>query len=280
MAEQKSISAREVIADIKVGMTDEQLMAKHMLSARGLESVKNKLLAAGLITQAQLDGKKGPTAVTPQVDKNLFAKNISDAIKSGIQDNEISSQFGLSPGKLSSVYTALIKAGYITLHDLESRSRNFKEIADRPSDSPATSVKNEEESQQELSHSVLADSLKGGNFKQKAMGLIAKGLEKIETRSTSSSEPVTQKAVPAAVETSLGNIPKKWKYTGEQFMAVCPVCGKKSIQNGIKGKGGISLAKTVTAMATVGISALFTGFSKKTKHFECKACGAVYELTK
>lgn len=130
MAEKKSISAREVVADIKVGMTDEQLMAKHMLSAKGLQSLKSKLLAAGLLTQAQLDGKGGPTKVTSQVDKKALAKNIAAAVKTGLPDNEISKRCGISASKLTAVYNALIKAGYLALDDLTKRPGNFEETVD------------------------------------------------------------------------------------------------------------------------------------------------------
>jgi hypothetical protein len=130
MAEKKTISAREVVADIKVGMTDEQLMAKHLLSTKGLQSLKNKLLAAGLLTQTQLEGKAGPTTVTPQVDKKALAKNIADAVKSGLPDNEIAKRFGISPNKLTAVYNSLIKAGYLTLDDLNKRPGNFEETVD------------------------------------------------------------------------------------------------------------------------------------------------------
>ncbi len=47
--EKKTLSAREAVSDIRVGMTDEQLMAKYGLSAKGLASLKNKLVQAGLI---------------------------------------------------------------------------------------------------------------------------------------------------------------------------------------------------------------------------------------
>lgn len=130
MAEKKAISAREVVADIKVGMTDEQLMAKHMLSAKGLQSLKNKLIAAGLITQAQLDRKAGPTTVTPQVDKKALARSIADGVKAGLPDSEIVKRFRIPADKLTSVYDSLIKAGYITLDDLAKRPGRFEETVD------------------------------------------------------------------------------------------------------------------------------------------------------
>lgn len=58
MAEKKTISAKEVVADIKAGMSNEQLMAKYGLSARGLQTLFDKLLKAGLITQAVLDQRR------------------------------------------------------------------------------------------------------------------------------------------------------------------------------------------------------------------------------
>lgn len=110
-------------------MTDEQLMVKHSLSAKGLQSLKSKLLAAGLLTQDQLDGK-APTTVTPQVDKKAFARNIADAVKSGLPDNEITRKFGISSAKLTGVYNSLIKAGYLMLDDLIKRPGNFEETVD------------------------------------------------------------------------------------------------------------------------------------------------------
>lgn len=130
MAEKKQISAREIVADIMVGLTDEQLMKKHMLSAKGLEGVKNKLLAAGLITQSQLDRKSTPTKVTPKVDKRALAKNIADGVKSGLSDNEVSKRFGISPTKLTPLYNSLIKAGYLNLHDLTNRRKQSEEQGD------------------------------------------------------------------------------------------------------------------------------------------------------
>ena len=52
--ERKSISAKEVSADIKAGITDEQLMKKYGLSPKGVEALFRKLLNAGIISQAQI----------------------------------------------------------------------------------------------------------------------------------------------------------------------------------------------------------------------------------
>jgi hypothetical protein len=131
MAEKKTISAREVVADIKVGMTDDQLMAKHLLSAKGLESLKSKLVAAGLITEADLNGSPNPTQVPTQVvDKKAFARNIADAVRSGLPDSEILKKFGISASKLPNVFASLIKAGYLTQVDLDNRPGSFEQTVD------------------------------------------------------------------------------------------------------------------------------------------------------
>lgn len=54
MGQKKTVSAKAVVADIKAGMTDEQLMAKYQLSVNGLQSLVEKLLKAGLISQADI----------------------------------------------------------------------------------------------------------------------------------------------------------------------------------------------------------------------------------
>jgi hypothetical protein len=59
MSEKKKISAKQITADIRSGMTDGQLMEKHGLTAKALETVKGKLLASGLVTRGELDRRTG-----------------------------------------------------------------------------------------------------------------------------------------------------------------------------------------------------------------------------
>lgn len=53
----RRITARELLADIRKGLSDPTLMEKYKLSAQGLQSVFQKLLKAGVITQAELDSR-------------------------------------------------------------------------------------------------------------------------------------------------------------------------------------------------------------------------------
>lgn len=133
MAEKKSLSAREVVADIRVGMSDEQLMGKHGLSTKGLQSLKDKLITAGLLTAQELNGTSPSTqAPDPSADKRAFAKSIADAVKNGLSDPDVVKRFGISVTKLPKAYESLIKAGYLTQEDLTQRGNGegFEQTVD------------------------------------------------------------------------------------------------------------------------------------------------------
>lgn len=53
--EKKRLSAKEVLKDIRAGMSDQELMDKYDLSPGGLQSLFEKLMKAGLLTQDHLD---------------------------------------------------------------------------------------------------------------------------------------------------------------------------------------------------------------------------------
>jgi hypothetical protein len=50
------IQAREIIADIRSGMSDGELMGKYRLTAKGLESAFSKLMNSGLLTVEEIYG--------------------------------------------------------------------------------------------------------------------------------------------------------------------------------------------------------------------------------
>jgi hypothetical protein len=68
--EKRKITAREVLKDIRAGMDDAPLMRKYQLSAQGLQSVLNKMVQAGIVTEEELDGRVPLSART--VDLGLF----------------------------------------------------------------------------------------------------------------------------------------------------------------------------------------------------------------
>jgi hypothetical protein len=52
------IYAREILNDIRSGMDDGNLMQKYKITGKGLDSVFRKLLAAGLVSQRELNARK------------------------------------------------------------------------------------------------------------------------------------------------------------------------------------------------------------------------------
>jgi hypothetical protein len=68
--DKRKITAREVLRDIRFGLSDQDLMEKYTLSAQGLQSVFHKLVNAGAITQPELDDRVPISERT--VDLGLF----------------------------------------------------------------------------------------------------------------------------------------------------------------------------------------------------------------
>ena len=69
MTEKRKLSAKQVLEDVKGGLSDDDLMSKHRLTARELQGVLRKLVEAGWLTQSQLDARTAifeePTDVGP-----------------------------------------------------------------------------------------------------------------------------------------------------------------------------------------------------------------------
>lgn len=68
--QKKTVPAKQVVEDFRAGATDEFLMQKYGLSEKSLQSVYQKLLAANMITQAELDSRTSVAAElkSPEVD--------------------------------------------------------------------------------------------------------------------------------------------------------------------------------------------------------------------
>ena len=66
----RKITAREVLSDVRTGVSDPALMEKYKLSAQGLQSVFNKLIKAGVLTQEELNERVPMSERT--VDLGLF----------------------------------------------------------------------------------------------------------------------------------------------------------------------------------------------------------------
>jgi uncharacterized protein (DUF433 family) len=88
----QKIDAKNVLADIKAGMSDSALMEKYNLSAKGLADLFRKLASIGSI-------------------RWLNAKDILNDIKEGMSDASLIEKYRLSWTGLESLFSELIKAG-------------------------------------------------------------------------------------------------------------------------------------------------------------------------
>jgi DNA-binding HxlR family transcriptional regulator len=129
------LSAKEVLLDLRLGLSDTQLKEKYNLSDKGLSSLLTKMHAAGLITEAEMQRRPGsskpssqpsdPPKSTGTVPKAAAAPSAADAsqdpltaavaedIRNGLHNNEIMSRNGLSPNQLKSLLNELAAAGLI-----------------------------------------------------------------------------------------------------------------------------------------------------------------------
>ncbi len=127
MAERKTISAREVIADIRVGMTDDQLMRKHSLSAKGLQSLTRKLIEAGLISRAELDRRTTEFEETIDLDTDAVTleKTVGPSHAEGTASQE-------SAGDILSEFAARFRISKEDIERLKSASvKDLKAILEK-----------------------------------------------------------------------------------------------------------------------------------------------------
>ncbi len=77
------LSAREVVTDLRSGMTDLELMRKYELSPKGLQSLFGKLVAKRIIEQEELDSRKSPVRPLDKEKQSQSAKGESASGQSG-----------------------------------------------------------------------------------------------------------------------------------------------------------------------------------------------------
>lgn len=124
MPEKRTVSAKEVAADINSGMSDDALCAKYRLSANVLEKLKVRLREKGFITEITSDLRLAVTPSMAITDKRALARAIADTIKGGASDRRIISRFHITPDKLPNVYATLLRSGFLTQEDLDQRSED------------------------------------------------------------------------------------------------------------------------------------------------------------
>lgn len=130
------VSKQEVTKDIRAGVDDAALMNKYGISARGLQSLFKKLLAAGLIDKSEIDLR----IVSPQwshvvelvsipgQSPRKTAVNPAEAvrtIRSGLSEATLMEKYKLSARGLESLFSKLAAAGHIKQAELDAKRRSF-----------------------------------------------------------------------------------------------------------------------------------------------------------
>ncbi len=151
--ERRRIDADVALKDIRSGMTDAELMAKYRLSAKGLQSLFNKLLLAGLIEIEELDlrmptfmgtmfvsqivyppaadGKSDvgdSTAGNPPSEMKLTT--VMKDIRLGATDSELMEKYHLSARGLQSLLEHLVFSGIIKQVEVDQRLTSVDSTVD------------------------------------------------------------------------------------------------------------------------------------------------------
>jgi hypothetical protein len=66
MQEGRKLSAKEIVADMRSGLTDDDLMKKYGLSRPKLDGIFQKLIGIGAVSQTDLDTRKAPSGMKTQ----------------------------------------------------------------------------------------------------------------------------------------------------------------------------------------------------------------------
>jgi ribosomal protein S19E (S16A) len=136
--QKRKIQAQEALADMRSGMNYSDLMDKYDLSAKGLESLFQKLVNSGLITHSELSRRlpeygescsvSGESTAILKKDSRARGRDLISSqqavwdIRSGMDDSAMMQKYKLSPGGLESLFEQLISAGAIDQSELEQRS--------------------------------------------------------------------------------------------------------------------------------------------------------------
>lgn len=150
----RQIRVREALGDLRSGMNDSAMMAKHSLDVRGLQSLFRKLTEAGLVTRQELDERMPgfmPSA-TVSVDPNpghpeeswklkitkptategrpVKASDVLRDIRAGVDDHGLMDKYRLSSRGIQDLMDKLVKAGLLTQAEVDDRMPAYDSTVD------------------------------------------------------------------------------------------------------------------------------------------------------
>ncbi|MBI4962392.1 MAG: pentapeptide repeat-containing protein [Desulfomonile tiedjei] len=123
------VDALEARNCIRSGMDDTTLMQKYNLSAKGLQSLFNKLMDAGAVSHSEWEERKGTWGDTFVVDEGAVrprpaflpvdSKGLLVAVKSGASREALSEKFKISAFDLENALAGLLNEGFIEQSELD-----------------------------------------------------------------------------------------------------------------------------------------------------------------
>ena len=130
----KTIKVAEAIRCIRSGMDDSALMERFDVTARGLQSLFDKMVAAGIMTRSELEQRaslfyesgsmrvveaKFPvqSEIKPRV--RIFAVDVLNCLRSGMDDIALMKRYNLSASGLDRLFKKMIGAGTIEQAELD-----------------------------------------------------------------------------------------------------------------------------------------------------------------
>jgi hypothetical protein len=119
------ISAREILTDIRTGMSDGALMEKYGLSVRSLPKIKDDLLKQGLATPADLGCGNG-CPVSEKI--SISAKSFITSFRETPDDFALMEKYSLNPGQLQQVYEQLLGKGLLMEYEFHNRDCRSPEL--------------------------------------------------------------------------------------------------------------------------------------------------------
>ena len=121
------IDAKQATLDIRAGLSDATLMAKYRLNAKGLQSLRSKLVGAGLLKPSEIEDPKPFGIIKPgqAVPKITVEKILSD-IKLGMRDKELMQKYKITAKGVQKIYDQFLSAGLITEAELDDNTPDLE----------------------------------------------------------------------------------------------------------------------------------------------------------
>lgn len=117
----RKLDAQQVLDDIEAGMDDHGLMQKYNLSAKGLSSLFQKLINAGVLEPPEHSQKTRPS---------INAKDAVEDIRAGLDDSALMRKYRVTAKGLQDLFRQLTDAGLIEDVEIDRRMSLFDSTVD------------------------------------------------------------------------------------------------------------------------------------------------------